>query len=473
MPPTSPQPQPSTPPATARRLSPRLNELGSTGLNQQNGFIRDDFLRELNGLRAQKIYREMAENHSTIGACLFAIEKLAGQVDWRVEAFDQSPGNEDEQRKEFLEGAIFRDMDRPWSETISEALTMIPYGHCELELNYKKREGPDKDEPLERSAFSDGLVGWSEWAPRAQDTIYRWLFNEKRKLIGLVQKTADLPEVSIPMEKLLHFRASTKRGNPEGKSCLRIAYVDWYFQRRLKEIEGIGIERDLAGLPVMTGPENVDLWNASDTNASLLWEEAKKIVTSIRVDEQMGVVMPHGWTLELLSAVGKKSIDAGAVITRYDQRIAMALLADFMLIGHEKVGTQALAGKKLTAFAMAITSFLDHIAEVVNRTAVPRLWRLNGWPLDRMPKLVHGEVEDVNLTELGEYIGKLAAAGVPLFPNPNLEEHLHTVAKLPAPTEGFEARAEMLQEQEEEQRTLEQELLRQRAASQQRLPMDE
>src|SRR5690349_4149727 len=59
-------------------------EIGSTGLRQTSGFIREEFLRELRGQKGAAKYREM-EADDIVGACLFAIEQLAGQVDWSVE----------------------------------------------------------------------------------------------------------------------------------------------------------------------------------------------------------------------------------------------------------------------------------------------------------------------------------------------------------------------------------------------------
>jgi hypothetical protein len=472
-------------------MPPTISEIGSTGLSQWGGFIREEYLRELTGRRGMRVYREMGDD-DIFGACLFAIEKLALQVDWRVDAFDQTPDNDSDQKRQFLEDALFKDMDQPWSETLAEALTMLQYGFAPQEIVYKRRVTDpedigklvpssrpfkpskdlprikDVDAPMRRqkpSVFNDGQIGWAKWPIRAQDTIYRWDLDDKTDaILGVIQKTDQKPEVTIPWEKMLLFRASSKRGNPEGRSILRVGYIDWFFKRRLKEIEAIGIERDLGGLPILEVAETAgDLWNPNDPMAADKLAEFKKIVTSVRMDEQGGLVIPFGFKLypygSGVGASAGKKIDTNQVITRYDQRMAMTVLADFILIGHEQVGSKALTSTKLTAFAQAMTSFLDHIADVVNRYAVPRLWELNGWPVERMPKLSHGEVEDVDLTALGEYIGKLSGAGVPLFPNPLLEKYLHDVAKLPAPPEGFEERAKLLEEEEKEQQDFERDLL--------------
>lgn len=470
-----------------------FQQIAAQGLKQWGGFISDEFLRDLQGQRGMAKYREMSDNDDIIGACLFAIEQMAGQVDWSIEPPEAStegpaaggaskpkgtPDNPSkpapppkpaprqpgempappprpqkptlDERGEFLRTALFEDMDRPWRETVKDAMTMLVYGFAPLELVYKRRT-PKGGDPALSSRFNDGKIGWDRWFVIAQETVYRWEFDEAGtgRVTAIVQKTDTADERIIPSEKLLLFRAGQRRGNPEGRSVLRTAYTDWFYKKRIREVEGIGIERDLAGMPVLIAPEGEDWWNVNDTNADAKLQYAQRLVTSIRADEQGGVVLPHGTEFKLLGQEGQKKTDVNAVITRYDQRIAMTMLADFILIGHEQVGSKALTSTKLEAFQMAMTAFLDHIEDMVNRVAVPRLWKLNGWPLENLPRLKHGPVENVDLGVLGDFLQKAAAAGVPLFPNTNLEEHLHNVARFPAPPEGFEARATLIEQQEQ------------------------
>lgn len=455
-------------------------EIGSTGLKQYAGFIREEYLRELQGQRGMSKFREMGDDDIG-GACLFAIEQLAGQVDWSVEPAEAStegperktkafppkpaagvkpkpkaldvarpPKPELDEKGELLRTALFEDMDRPFRETIREALSMLQYGFAPMEIVYKRRI-PKGGDPALSSRFDDGLIGWDKWAIRSQETIYRWLFDVDGAWVGLEQQAESFPPCTIPSEKLLVFRAGQRRGNPEGRSIMRPAYTSWYFKKRIREIEGIGIERDLNGIPVLTAPENQDWWNQNDPNAGVKLAYAQKLVTSIRNDEQAGLVLPFGSTLELLgSGNSGKKIDTNQIITRYDQRIAMTMLADFILIGHEQVGSKALAETKTDAFTLALTAFLDHIEDQINRVAVPRLWKLNGWPLENLPRVKHGKVGKVDLVALGDFLQKSSASGLPLFPNTSLEEHLHNVAEFPPPPEGFEARAEALEIAEQE-----------------------
>ena len=48
-----------------------------------------------------------------------------------------------------------------------------------------------------------------------------------------------------------------------------------------------------------------------------------------------------------------------------------------------------------------------------------------------MPTLEYGDIETPDLGALGNYIQVLAGAGVPLFPDDNLENYLRNIASLP------------------------------------------
>ena len=137
---------------------------------------------------------------------------------------------------------------------------------------------------------------------------------------------------TIPIDKALLFRTKSRKNNPEGKSILRNAYRSWYFKRRIQEIEGIGVERDLAGYPVIYAPEGYDIWS-EDEAATAIRASLEGMVRSVRRDESEGLVLPYGYELKLLSTGGARQFDTNAIINRYDTRIAMTVLADFILSG--------------------------------------------------------------------------------------------------------------------------------------------
>lgn len=558
-------------------------EIGSTGLQQYGGRIEDELLQQLKGDRGRRIYREMADNDSVVGAVLFAIDQLVRGVDWRVEARRdrskprtpqtqpnpktkaqleaeaklltiEAKGKLDQEVAEITAGGVvdsaqikadasleqaeldaevtrenaklqaesakrqaeamakrpapapgafgggggagapaaaqprpaakasgvdgsavtdtevtdkpgteflnvqeqpaeekeitqadeiaafvwscLEDMSLSWEDLISQILSMLVYGWSYFEIVYKKRDGLKVDSG-KSSKYNDGRIGWRKIAYRSQDTLKRWEFDSDDGIKGLWQEVS-FSEVFIPIEKSLLFRTTPGRGNPEGRSVLRNAYRSWYFKKRIEELEAIGIERDLVGLPVMWVPPAMLSDNATSAQTAAL-DEFKRIVRRVKRDEQEGVVFPLEYDdkgnplykFELLASGGKRQFNTDEIIGRYEQRMTMTVLADFIMLGHQKVGAFNLGESKLELFEAALKAWLKSIADVFNSHAIPRLLQVNGMDPNLAPELKFGNLEHIDLRTLGEYIVKLSQSQMPLFPDKNLEAHLRRQAGLP------------------------------------------
>lgn len=414
-------------------MKANFSEVGVSGLFHQGNYIYEEFLPQLRYPRAAKIYKEMASNDPTIGAILYMTEQLSKKANWNVKAGGNSLV--DQQAKQFLEECM-DDMEQSWNDTVSEILSMCTYGFSWHEIVYKKRNG-DVRSPMEHSKYKDGRVAWRYLAERSQSTLHSWNWDDNQQLEAMVQQAApDWRVIPIPYDKSLLFRTKIERENPEGRSLLRNAYRPWYFKKHIEEIEAIGIERDLTGYPVMIPPEGVDIWSPNNPDAMRLKQKAETIVRNIRRDSSEGLVLPFGWDLKLLSAGStRKQFDTNQILNRYDQRIAITMLADIVMLGADKVGSFALAQVKKSLLAVALEAQLDNIAAEFNRRAIPKLFALNTFVgLTDYPKLVHGEVETPDLKELGEYLTRLSGAGMPLFPDIDLEGYLRQVASMPEDT---------------------------------------
>lgn len=405
-------------------------ELGRIGQRRYSGTIYEEFLPELRGRRGIEVYREMSENDDIVGAILFAIEMLVKQCKWNVEPGGNSL--KDKEAAEFVESCM-HDMQDTWIDTISEILSFLTYGWSFHEIVYKRRMGRTKDLRT-RSKYNDGLIGWKKLPIRAQETLYQWEYDEEDNLLGMTQQPPPYyGTFTIPIEKALLFRTKSRKNNPEGRSILRNAYRSWYFKRRIQEIEGIGIERDLAGLPVMHAPEGFDLWDDDIPDNVNTRVELEKMVKSIRRDEMEGIVLPYGYELELLSSSGTRQFDTNAIINRYDTRIAMTVLADFIFLGHDKTGSWALSSDKTELFAVAIGAFLDIICETFNNQGIPALIDINREHfvgITEYPKMTHGDIEDADITKVAAFIKDMTGIGV-LIPDDGLEDYIRQVGHLP------------------------------------------
>lgn len=413
-----------------------LKELGRIGQKRYAGFFYEEFLKELQGRKGIEAYKEMSENDDVVGAVIFAIEMLIRQATWSI----QSGGNTDTDKKaaEFIESCMY-DMSDTWTDTISEILSFITFGWSVHEIVYKRRLGKKKNRAL-GSKYSDGLIGWKKLPIRAQESLYEWEYDNEDNLTAFIQMPApDYNIIRIPNEKILLFRTKSRKDNPEGRSVLRSAYRSWYFKKRIQEIEGIGIERDLAGLPVLKAPENCDIWDENNPEMVQYRANMEAIVQNIRRDALEGVALPSGWELQLLSTGGTRQFDTNQIIDRYDTRIAMTVLADFILVGHQQTGSFALHSDKTELFSMAIGAYLDVICEVFNSKAIPDLIDINGDTfkgITAYPTMVHGDIENVDLTALGTFIKDMTGCGA-LIPDESLDEYLRGVANLPNKDNGF------------------------------------
>jgi len=263
----------------------------------------------------------------------------------------------------------------------------------------------------------------------------------------------------LPYEKCLLFRTKSWKENPEGKSILRNAYRAYYMLTHLENIEGIGAERDLAGLPLFYVPAQ---WmSALATPADLAQlDMIKRVGRNIRNDEQACLVLPtivdqNGTQLlkfELASSGGRRAFDTNTLIQRYELRIAQSMLCDVIFLGHESVGSFALASSKTNTMSMGLSGHVDGIEDVFNRRALPLLWTLNAFPAAKRPCLRHGDVESVDLRELGEFVKDLAQAS---FETRDLDNHVRTLAGFPERDEAYLA-AQDRKEQAEERRQLQQ-----------------
>lgn len=383
-----------------------MEEYGRSGLRHWGGFVFEEWLTQLQqGRRAAEVYREMSDQDPIIGSILYAIQMLMRRVSWWCEPKD-SPG-----AKWFEE--VRQDMLFSWEDTISEILSFLPYGYSWHEMVYKIRDGRASS-PTLSSKYTDGTIGLAKLPLRSQDSLWKWVFDDVGDVEGMIQNPPpDYLLRFVPREKSLHFRTSIFKDNPEGRSILRSAYRSWWFIKNIQQIEAIGIERDLAGLPVLQPPEGVDIWDIEDQNMAGMLQQAKMVVSSIRRDEQEGIILPFGWTLTLQASAGSRQFDTSAIISRYETRMATSVLADLVMMGQDKVGSYALSVTKKDLFAASLGAYLDIISSIFNTQCIPTLWALNG-RTDEMPRLCHGSVETIDLDTLGNFINRIGKAGAPI-----------------------------------------------------------
>jgi len=409
-------------------------EIGVSGVRTTGGTINDEFISKLRGQSGRSIYYEMSQNDSIIGAILFSIEMLIRAVEWSVvpKGIDGVATESQKESIEWTKNTLFKDMDLAWDDFIADVLSMLTYGWSYFEKVYYN----DKE---------SGTVKIRKLGLRKQNTLLRWEIGDHGEIRGMWQMPPSGPTgtVLIPMSKALLFRPLRNADSPEGQSVLRTAYRTWYMLKNIQEIEGIAIERELNGLPIIRLPH--DLMVSEEAGDIAVVEKYKEVVRAVKLNEQGGLVLPSNpyvnedgdfsnmrqVEFELVNAGGSRAIDTNAVIKRYQFDMASTVLANFIVLGGVEHGSFAMSESKTNLFVRAIEGWLETISSVINRDLIPDLWKVNGFSDDTMPKVTTGNVLPENLEEFGRFVKEVAAAGMPLFPDETLEEHIRDRAGLP------------------------------------------
>lgn len=387
----------------ASQKAPQM-PVGIVGVRTASGIIAEEFLQNLQWPQAGKVYQEMASNDAVIGGCLYLIETVARKANWHVEAASTDAG--DKEAADFVQSCMDDMSEQTWDDFICDVLSMVTYGFSFHEILYKVRRGPMETKPWLRSNYTDGKIGWQEMPVRSQATLAEWTYDESTSRITEFVQDPSLAGVngkltSIPIEGNLLFKTKASRGNPEGLSLLRRAYRSWYFKRYIEELEGIGIERNLAGIPVLQPPEDYPLFDKENDESVRMLTWANELVNKLRQDKQHGVVLPGGWELKLMSSEGSGKLDTtDTVIRRHETRMAMAMLSDLVLMGGDRTGSFALAETKQGLFTASIQAMLNGVCATLNTKAIPKLFAVNNWTLEKLPKIVADGLKDTNVKEV-------------------------------------------------------------------------
>ncbi len=396
-------------------------EQGYTGLQHQGGQLYEEQRQALAGDRGIAVLKEMSEEDPTIGAGLLAIDNMVRRVSWEFEP-PPDTGAEGE-RWAVLCNTSIHDMSMSWADTVSSFFTMVPFGWSYSNAVMKRRDGekpyrPEDPDAPASSDYDDGLVGWRVMSPRSQDSKLRWELDSRGNVRGMWQQVLGGPAVMVPIEHSALFRTSTKKNSPEGVSVLRSAWRAWHFLRQIEVHEGIGIERDLAGLPVGGAPSEYLKADAKPGHKATV-DAMRRILANVRNNQNAAVLWPSDrdadgnelFPLKLMTSGSRRPSDLNAVVMRKRAEIAGCMLADWLTLGHEANGSRSLGSAKMDLFVDCLSVWTQNVANIFDAHLTPRLMRANGVSAKLAPKLRPGKVDQVDVEQFAAAFSQLVTSG--------------------------------------------------------------
>jgi hypothetical protein len=393
---------------------PDFRELGISGTRLFAGLISEETVPQLQGMQAYRSYTGM--KFDATASCLYkAVELPIRASRWFVNPADDNPKNL--QMADFVLVVLWVFGSQSMDDVLRLALGMLPFGFAWLEiLNAYIDNGPWK-----------GKVGWHQLAYRSPATKWRWnldWINGRRQLVSVTQLAPPYyTQTEIPANKLLIFVHEKEGDNWDGISLFRAAWKSYFLRDRLYRVQAIGLERAYMGIPVASLPEGY-----SDELRDL----AKQIVTTIRLDEQAGVVKPEELVLEVLKGElqGTAMHDA---IQHHNRQMLLSQLAQFLDLGSGSAGAYSLSSDHSELFIQAIGSRANYVAQVMNlEPGIPSLIGINFANVQQLdvPRLEHGDIGQRALASLGRTLQALGQWGF-LTPDDETEDALRRMLDLP------------------------------------------
>lgn len=398
----------------------RMGEIGNLGLNTFSGIPQTEIKKELQFPQSINTYKQMVY-HDAINSALTLYDNILAKAQWKFLPPDNATAEEKKQVE--IINQSFHDMEHSFAEFISDVLSMNTYGFSVHEKVFRKRL------VASGSKYNDGVIAWKKLPIRSQESISKFLFSDDGATLDGVQQnlsglsdpygryTSKAGYINIPSTKIMLFRQGKHRGDPCGKSLLRNAYLAWRFITIVEELEAVGVNKELHGIPMLKLPAQYLSADAS-SEQKLIRAYYENAIRNMQAGAQAGIILPGDrdpdtkqplFDLSLLSTDGKRSFDIDKIKTYYKNAIYTALAADILILGQGSTGSFALAQFKNSVTATAARHMATLIKDTLERDLIRQTYELNGWNVERMGTLDFDGMDDVDLEGLSKAVQRFSS----------------------------------------------------------------
>lgn len=378
-------------PPTEKELA--LNQIqkifGDSGTRRYSGYFMEEYNSVWREEQRVNTVEEMRRSDADVRAALRAIEAPILATRWSVTT--KATDAKAEEIRAFVQSNLFN-LRRTWKQFLREALKFLAFGHYAFELVW---------------TVKDGKVYLTDLAPRIPRSIARWKLTDGSFGIVQVLQTDEAEEsmAEIPGDKLLIFTNDKEGDDVTGQSVLRSAYKHFVYKDLLYKIQGISAERFGVGIPVIT---------MADTAGSDEKDDAEDMGANIRSNEKGYIVLPNKeWTVEIMVPNGNpQGQQITEMIEHHSKKILHTVLASFLSLGSDGVGSYALSADQSSFFLKVDEDMAHYMAEEINRQVIKKLVDLNYGPQEIYPELTFARLGDIDYGEMSQTILTLVQAGM-------------------------------------------------------------
>ena len=404
--------------------APPMSALGLPGFSAYGGYVTSPEQNwRVAGMQRYLLASDILANVSIVAASLRYMLNLISRPTWKAVPADDS--DEAKAAAEFMESVLYG-MNASWARIVRRSATYRYHGFGFHEWTAKKRD--------------DGRIGIEAIDPRPQHTIQRWDLDDDGDVRGVWQFPPQTGrELYLPRQKLVYLVDDAFTDNPEGLGWFRQLVEPANRMMAYLRLEGIGFERDLAGIPVGRAPiaelnalvergvisakdrdgaladirSFVEIKN-KDTNTGLVLDSAPYVSTT--ETGQLNTSTPQ-WDIELLTGEQTSLDKLANAIRRTAFDMAAIIGTEQLLVGREGAGSLALSEDKSRNLYLNANSILDDMAEAYDRDITGPVWAMNGLDDAIRPYLEHEDVSFKDAAGIARTLADMAQAGAVLAPD--------------------------------------------------------
>lgn len=430
--------------------------LGSSNVSDIGGYVFEfDRQHSVAGQNRWRTFDEMVRDSTIIAAGVRLFLNLLANAEWTINpAEDQEDNPRAQEIADQVYDTLF-DMTTSWSSVVRKIAMYRFLGFSLMEWTAKKRD--------------DGSIGFLDIEHRPQSSITRWIRDKSGTVESVIQTVMGLNEVEIPRSKLVYAVDDMLTDSPEGLGLFRHAAPTWERLKSFLELEEVGFETDLRGIPIGRAPLGelkADVEKTAKGTPERAMAEAgrhakikplKDLIGNHIRNKRLGAMLPSDtfmatnadsqtptavskWALELLSGDSTSFPDMAKAITRMTQELARLLGVEHLLLGSDGAGSLALAQSKVGTFYLNLTSTLLDLVEIIERDVIQPLADMNGWPPELVPSVAVSEISDVDLDQVARILASLATAGAPIMADDPIVAEIRDRMGFSRPAEDMVAR---------------------------------
>jgi hypothetical protein len=423
--------------APAPKSASKTKKLGTSGVAVFGGFvIRPEKDPNLQGQLRYKTFSELVANISIVAAGVRYFLNLVAKPEWKAEPAEGPGGVE---AAEFVD-EMLDDMDSSWHRVVRRASMYKFYGFGIQEWTAKIRD--------------DGKIGLLDVEARGQKTIERWEMGDHGEVLGAYQRDPQTSqEIFLPRSKILYMLDDSIEDGPEGLGLFRHCADPGARLRRIQELEMIGFETDLRGIPIGRAPlaairQAQEAGKLTEAQVEDLLKPLRDVVenhvrtsdygllldsmTYASQDEANTPTAVAQWSLDVMKGGSVVMPDASVAITRITAEIARILGVDWLLLGTDGKGSLALARDKSQQFGLIVDSAVKEIRQQVQRDILKPIWQLNGWPKETMPTMKVAQIQYRDIEQITGSLVDMAQAGAMIAPDDPALDAIRELLGLPA-----------------------------------------